>query len=97
MTDIHFALILLLLGLTYGFKDLIAEFINEKVFEDHIDFKIESKFISYLLFAAAIFALIFGMLVGSTTKEKFGHVDTGIQHLNKKDRPHPWFDIDTYW
>ena len=97
MTVSQFLFILLLLGITYGFKDKITKLINQTLLQNSDNFKIKSIYISYFISILLFLTLILGMLVGSSTKEKFGNVDEGVQKVKNKDRPNPLFDIDTYW
>ncbi len=98
MSESQFLLILLILGLIYGFENKITSYINKKFFED-IDFKLNSKYLSYILALILALTLVFGMLLGTKTKKTFSNVSQGFEKARSpgEDRPHPLFDIDTYW
>jgi len=99
MSNTQFGLILLILGILYGFKDKITYKINQYIFQDTKNSYFKSIYLSYTLFFILLISLVIGMLSGQKTVKKYGNVSDGFEKVRPKnmDRPNPLFDIDTYW
>jgi len=96
----NFALALITLGLLYILREQISMLINNIFFENYENIKFKSIYLSYLLFFLLSITLVAGMMMGKKiVRKNFGNVSDGFKKLkpSDKDRPHPWFDIDTYW
>jgi hypothetical protein len=93
MTNWQFGSTLILLGLLYGFNKQIIDLLNEKL---SFDFKFKTTHLNYVLFVILTITIIIGMKGG--TKNHI-NVSKGVKNLNPSgnSRPHPLFDIDTYW
>ncbi len=98
MSETQFLVILIILGIIYGFENKVTAFLNKKFFKNS-DFKLNSVYMSYILALILALTLVFGMLLGTKTKKTFKNVSQGFEKIRAKDdgRPHPMFDIDTYW
>ena len=92
MTKSLFGLSLLILGLAYIFRANIAIFIYQT-----IGIRVKKVYISYILFAFLVVVLVLGMLIGSKVQTQYSNVSEGMKKIKPKNRPHPWFDIDTYF
>ncbi len=99
MSESLFGVVLIVLGIIYGLKDYVTNLINEELEKNDSSFKLKSEYVSYLLFIVLAVTLVFGMMLGTKTKTTFDNVSSGFEKVRAKDdgRPHPLFDIDTYW
>ncbi|MEA3315886.1 MAG: hypothetical protein U9Q30_08535 [Campylobacterota bacterium] len=95
MTIISFLLSLAILVIVFIIRKEIVTILNKK-----FNLKIESEIIVYIISIFFIIIIGVGMLTDGT-KEKYSDIGAGIENLGPKDdensRPHPMFDIDTYW
>ena len=94
MTVVSFLLSLTILLIIFIVRQEIVNIINMK-----FNTKLETQTIVYIISVVFIIIITLGMLMGGTEK-KFGNIGSGIENLNKQDenaRPHPMFDINTYW
>jgi hypothetical protein len=94
-----FGIVLVILGIFYGLKDYITDFLNKTFFNQFDNITFKSEYLSYLLFALLMATLVFGMLSGDKIVQNYGNVSAGFENLkpSDRDRPNPLFDIDTYW
>ena len=94
-----FAILLVFILLLFIFNNNIANFTNKTLHNNDISFNFQKVYISYLAFIILSLVLIIGMASGTKTKQKFKNVSSGFEKARTKDddRPHPMFDIDTYW
>jgi len=95
MTIISFLLSLSILVIIFIMRKEIVAIINTK-----FNLKIETEIIVYII--SFLFIIIIGVaMLMDGTKDKYSHIGAGIENLGPKDdessRPHPMFDINTYW
>ena len=97
MSEIQFFLALATIATIYTFDKKIVLFINIHLAKNNFKVKFHKEYISYLLAILLIIVLILGVLTGSNNKKQFGNVEDGFERITPKDKPHPLFDIDTYF
>ena len=97
MSELQFLASLILLGITYVFRGKIIRYINIHLAMNHIKFKLNNKYLIYFLSFLFALVLILGMVTGTKVHKTYGNVKDGFEKISPKDKPHPWFDIDTYW
>jgi TRAP-type C4-dicarboxylate transport system permease large subunit len=99
MNEVLFGLLLLFSILIYATKSYISTNLNKILEVNNYHFKIKKIYISYFAFILLIIILIIGMASGTKTKKTFKNVSSGFEKVRAKDdgKPHPMFDIDTYW
>ena len=60
--------------------------------------EIKEKTLNYIFLAILVIYLIYGALFTfEETKEQFENVNNYFEGQKPDDRPHRWWDIDTYW
>jgi hypothetical protein len=93
MSNAQFGIALIFFIVIYGLKMQII-----KVLKNFLGFHLRSDIFNYILSFLLVLLLIFGMLIREKPKNANTVDDTfkkmGFGH---RDRPHPLFDIDTYW
>ena len=99
MNEALFGLLLLSSILIYATRSYATTNLNKILEVNNYHFKIKKVYISYFAFILLIIMLIISMILGTKTKKTFKNVSFGFEKVRTKDdgKPHPMFDIDTYW
>ncbi len=97
MSETAFAFSLILLGIGFGLKSALTNWLNKTL---SLGFKIKESYFSYFLMVLLILVIVLGMFFGTSVKKKYSNVSDGFEKArgtSDKNRPNPLFDIDTYW
>ncbi len=99
MNEVLFSVLLIVGLLLYVTRDHITNKLNKILLDNSCTFIFKKRYVSYLSFIIISTILIIGMLYGTKTKQTFKNVSQGFEKIKNKDdgKPHPLFDIDTYW
>jgi len=97
MSEVVFAISLVLIGIGFGLKSTLTSWLNKTL---SLSFKIKESYFSYFLLMLLIVVVVLSSLFGTSVKKKYSNVSDGFEKARSasdKNRPSPMFDIDTYW
>ncbi len=99
MNESLFGILLVVLGVTYGFRNKITTLLNKLIFTQDDEFKLERQHLTYFLMFLFAIVLALGMTMGKDVQRKtYGNISDGFEKVrNPDDKPNPLFDINTYW
>ncbi len=96
MEKTTFLILLIVFLILFGIKRIILEMLQKsgKLLW------MSQEMATYIFFGLFIVLMVAGVLFTSSTETDFANVNQGFEKIRNggdKDRPHRYFDINTYW
>ena len=96
MSSSTFFILLLLIAIGYYFNNKIVKLIHKS---KNLLF-ITKTHINYLLLLTLLIVVLIGALTSTRQKSKYSSISKNYENIRTPEaqrRPHPLFDINTYW